>query len=201
MAIVDPKKHASTKGLGPGKYLVGCAATNAGESSKKRTPYVQGRLVALEDLTLGRSPADAQRGKDIIHKLWQTERAVGMLADMGMATGQTDPFDWEIEEDVAALMTAGLFVITVQTQKDNPKYTETRWPEKWDGRMPDGTEPSKETRNEWREMIAAAAERHESYLDRQEKRSSSGGGSSLDDGWKAPETSGGASFDDDDVPF
>lgn len=200
MAIVDPKKHASTKGLGPGKYLVGCASTNSGESSKKGTPYVQGRLVALEDLTRGRDPDEAQRGKDILYKLWQTEKAVGMLADVAMATGKIDPFDWELEEDVAAILTAGPFVVTVRKQKDNPQYTEVRWPEKWDGRMSDGSEPSEETRAEWREMLAAAAERHDSYLDRQEKRSS--GGSSLNDGWKAPETSGGASFDDDDdIPF
>ena len=199
----EQKAKERGKRLGPGKYLVGCAATNPGTSSQKRTPYVQGRLVALEDFTRGRSAADSERGSDTLHKVWQTEKAAGMIADIAIAVGSLDPFDWESDEEVAGLMTAKPFIVTVQPQRDNPKYTEVRWIEAWDGRMPDGSEPSEQTRAEWREMISAAAERHDAYLERQEGgfRGSSGGGSSLDDGWKAPSSTGGASYDDDEIPF
>lgn len=218
MTMVDPREHkaemeeeARKRGarLTPGHYLIGVCATDEGVSAQKRTPYVQGRLVCLEDLTRGRKPEDNQVGHDTLNKWYLTPRASGFIADVAVAVGWMEPFDDEDAEQVIQVLTHKPFCIGVRQQRDSDKYTEVYYVSAWDGRLADGstveTTPEGKVadpkiRKRWGALIAEGAERHEAWLEKREERSSGGRGSSgVNSAWNPP--AGGGDDYDDDLPF
>jgi uncharacterized membrane protein YgcG len=175
-----------------------------GTSSAKGTPFLEVRLVCLEDLDAG----DGEPGevRKVVHaKFWLTEKALkfGIVA-FARAIGYDKKFDPMVDEQIEDLLGTGPVVGTVEEETwtgDNGRKGTKAIVDAW-------APHAGAWRDEWDAILDEANEEWPKYIAERERRAAEarsnprqGSGSQRRSGGGGRRNGGGGGAASDDVPF
>jgi S-adenosylhomocysteine hydrolase len=113
--------------LPDGKYEVIIGETKLGESSLKKTPYIEAVLTVRDDI----DEQKPHKGRKVWQKIWFTEKTVGIINRWLQAAGAMDGDEFEGREHVAGFLKGKAVKVNVgsYTGTNGKEYNEVKWVE------------------------------------------------------------------------